>query len=54
MRWGRAVGSRTVFKEAEVLGGVSGWGMESAVVKQRGCVKGTLSWPGWQGREGAW
>lgn len=48
------MGSRAMFKEAEVLGGVSVWGMESAVVKQRGCVKGTLSSPGLQGREGAW
>ena len=25
--------------------------MESAVVKQHGCLRGTQSWPGWQGGE---
>lgn len=48
---GRAVGSRALFTWAEVLGGVHGWRMQSAVVKQRGCLRGRLSWPGWQGRE---
>ena len=48
-RWGRVVGSRASFTSAEVLGGVHGRRMESAVVKQRGCLRGVVSGPEWQG-----
>lgn len=48
---GRAVGSRALFTWAAVSGGVHGWRVQSAVVKQRGCLRGRLSWPGWQGGE---